>query len=140
MAADQPADPARARLMRSQDARHYLWGDAVSSQVKDWYYAGSDQIHMAMFSLPPGGVWRHSDRHKSYYCADECYYLLAGELTIHNPETGDLAVVRAGDALTFRERTWHVRAGARGHLVGGRNGCRGAATRGDQAGPLGSHR
>ena len=97
----------RARLMRYQDARHYLWGDAISGQVKDWYYAGSRQIHMAMFSLPPGGIWRHSDQHKSYYYADECYYLLAGELTIHNPETGDVAVVRAGEALTFRERTWH---------------------------------
>ena len=101
------SDHPRARLMRYQDARHYLWGDAVSGQVKDWYYAGSRQIHMALFSLPPGGLWRHSDRHKSYYYADECYYLLAGELTIHNPETGDVAVVRAGEALTFRERTWH---------------------------------
>ena len=26
---------------------------------------------------------------------------------MHNPETGDVAVIRAGDALTFRERTWH---------------------------------
>jgi quercetin dioxygenase-like cupin family protein len=100
-------DLPRARLVRYQDARHYLWGDAVSGQVKDWYYAGSDQIHMAMFSLPPGGIWRHSDTHKSYYQADECYLLLAGELTIHNPETGDVAVVPAGHALTFRERTWH---------------------------------
>jgi quercetin dioxygenase-like cupin family protein len=62
---------------------------------------------MAMFSLPPGGIWRHSDRHKSYYYADECYYLLAGELTMHNPETGDVAVLHAGEALSFRERTWH---------------------------------
>lgn len=106
MTATPPAEP-RARLIRYQDARHYLWGDAVSGQVKDWYYAGSRQIHMAMFSLPPGGMWRHSDRHKSYYYADECYYLLAGELTMHNPETGDVVVVSAGEALTFRERTWH---------------------------------
>lgn len=105
-ATPEPEAP-RARLVRYQDARHYLWGDAVSGQVKDWYYAGSHQIHMAMFSLPPGGIWRHSDRHKSYYYADECYLLLAGELTMHNPETGDVAVIRAGEALTFRERTWH---------------------------------
>ncbi len=100
-------DPPRGRLIRYADARHYLWGDAVSGQVKDWYYASSSKIHMALFSLPPGGLWRHSDAHKSYYYADECYYLLAGELTIHNPETGEVAVVRAGEALTFRARTWH---------------------------------
>jgi quercetin dioxygenase-like cupin family protein len=105
---DSPSrDAPRARLVRSQDARHYLWGDAVSGQVKDWYYASTPQIHMAMFSLPPGGIWRHSDTHKSYYYADECYLLLAGELTMHNPETGDVAVLPAGHALTFRERTWH---------------------------------
>ena len=88
-------DPPRGRLIRYADARHYLWGDATSGQVKDWYYASSDKIHMAMFSLPPGGMWRHSETHKSYYYADECYYLLAGELTIHNPETGDVAVLQA---------------------------------------------
>lgn len=100
-------DIPRFRLVRYQDARHYLWGDATSGQVKDWYYGNSPNIHMAMFSLPPGGIWRHSDQHKSYYYADECYLLLAGELTIHNPETGDVAVVRAGESLHFRERTWH---------------------------------
>jgi mannose-6-phosphate isomerase-like protein (cupin superfamily) len=102
-----PKDDVAARLIRYADARHYLWGDAISGQVKDWYYGSSSKIHMAMFSLPPGGMWRHSDRHKSYYYADECYYLLAGELTMHNPETGDVAVLHAGEALTFRERTWH---------------------------------
>jgi quercetin dioxygenase-like cupin family protein len=104
---DTPPARPLARMTRYENARHYLWGDAVSGRVKDWYYAGTDRIHMAMFSLPPGGLWRHSDSHKSYYGADECYYLLAGELTMHNPETGDVAVLRAGEALTFRERTWH---------------------------------
>ena len=75
--------------------------------MKDWYYGNSPNLHMAMFSLPPGGIWRHSDQHKSYYYADECDLLLAGELTIHNPENGDVAVVRAGESLHFRERTWH---------------------------------
>jgi quercetin dioxygenase-like cupin family protein len=100
------AEPG-ARLLRYAETRHYLWGDEVSGQVKDWYYASSHKIHMAMFSLPPGGLWRHSDRHKSYYGADECYYLLAGELTIHNPETGEVKVLHQGEALHFRERTWH---------------------------------
>jgi len=106
-APDDRSDTPRGRLIRYSEARHYLWGDAVSGQVKDWYYASSPLIHMAMFSVPPGGMWRHSDTHKSYYGADECYLLLRGELTIHNPETGDVAVVRAGEGLHFREKTWH---------------------------------
>jgi quercetin dioxygenase-like cupin family protein len=97
----------QARLCRYEDTRHYVWGDDVAGRIKDWYYAGSGEIHMSMWALPPGGWFRHSEQHKSYYLADEAYLVLAGEMTIHNPETGDVAVVRAGEGLAFRERTWH---------------------------------
>ena len=69
---------------------------------------------MSMWSLPPGGWFKHSDEHKSYYFADESYLILDGEMTIHNPETGDVAVVRAGEGLAFRERTWHYGYNATG--------------------------
>jgi quercetin dioxygenase-like cupin family protein/uncharacterized cupin superfamily protein len=103
-----------ARLCRYVDTRHYLWGDDVSGRIKDWYYAGSREIHMSMWSMPPGAWFKHSDEHKSYYWSDEAYLLLEGEITIHNPETGDVAVVRAGEGLTFREKTWHYGYNATG--------------------------
>jgi quercetin dioxygenase-like cupin family protein len=103
----EPAQPAGSRLCRYVDTRHYLWGDDVSGRIKDWYYAGSPEIHMSMWSMPPGSMFRHSDEHKSYYWSDEAYLILQGEITIHNPETGDVAVVRAGEGLHFREKTWH---------------------------------
>ena len=103
---DATGGPA-ARLCRYEDTRHYLWGDDVSGRIKDWYYAGSREIHMSMWSLPPGGWFKHSDEHKSITSRDESYLILEGEMTIHNPETGDVAVVRAGEGLAFRERTWH---------------------------------
>ena len=95
------------RLLRYSDTYHYLWGDPTSKQVIDWYYASSPKLHVAMFSLAPGAHWKHSDTHKSYYGADECYYLLQGTLTFHNPKTGEVVVVNEGEALHFRKGTWH---------------------------------
>lgn len=95
------------RLLRYEETRRYLWGDPTSRQVVDWYYASSTKLHVAMFSLASGAHWRHSDTHKAYYGADECYYLLQGSLTFHNPKTGEVYVVEEGEAMHFRKETWH---------------------------------
>jgi len=101
-------DPGRAvQLLRYEDRQHYLWGDDESGHIVDWYYLASDRLLVSLYTIPPGGSYRHSDTHKSFYAADECYYVLRGETTLHNPETGEAHTVRAGEALHFRAGTWH---------------------------------
>lgn len=95
------------KLIRSEERQHYLWGDDESGHIVDWYYLASDQLLVSLYTIPPGRSYGHSETHKSFYAADECYYVLRGETTLHNPETGEVHTVRAGEALHFRAGTWH---------------------------------
>jgi quercetin dioxygenase-like cupin family protein len=94
-------------LLRHNEVQRYLWGDEQSGQIIDWYYRNSDKLIISMWSIPPGAGWRHSAEHKSFYDGDECYYILQGRLTFHNPLTGEVYIVNAGETLHFHGKTWH---------------------------------
>ncbi len=95
------------QLLRAADRQHYLWGDDESGHIVDWYYLASKELLVSLFTIPPGGSYGHSEAHKSFYAADECYFILRGETTFHNPQTGEVHTVRTGEALHFRAGTWH---------------------------------
>lgn len=95
------------RLLRHAEVERYIWGDDESGHVIDWYYRNSDKLIVSMFSLAPGAKWTHSEMHKSFYDADEGYYILQGSLTFHNPISGEVYVVDQGETLHFRGHTWH---------------------------------
>jgi mannose-6-phosphate isomerase-like protein (cupin superfamily) len=84
-----------------------IWGDRESGEVFDWTYASTDKIHQLVFGMAPGGSFRHSDRFRTVFAADELYYVLTGTLALNNPETGEVHVARAGQAIFFRRDTWH---------------------------------
>ena len=88
-------------------AIRYLWGDDVSGEVSDWIYASTDLIHMLVWALPPGGKCLHSDTHRTVFGADVTYVVLGGTLVLANPETGEVKVAEAGEAVLFRRDTWH---------------------------------
>lgn len=88
-------------------ARRHLWGDAEAGEVADWIYVSSDKIHQLIFGLPSGGMFRHSEAHRTVFAADEIYYVLSGIMMISNPETGEVHRVLPGEAVFFRRDTWH---------------------------------
>lgn len=91
----------------SVSAVRYLWGDDVSGEVSDWIYASTDLIHMLVWALPSGGKCLHSDTHRTVFGADVTYFVLGGTLVLANPETGEVRVAQAGQAVLFRRDTWH---------------------------------
>ena len=95
------------RRLPKDERQRYLWGDDESRHVIDWYYLASPELLVSIHVLTPGARYAHSEKHKSFYIADECYYLLRGELTFHDPESGEVHTVRAGETLHFRAGTWH---------------------------------
>jgi quercetin dioxygenase-like cupin family protein len=97
----------KPRLLRFADVPRWVWGDEVSQRVADWGYSVTERMNFILFALEPGGFWRHSENFRPAYPAHEGYYVVQGELTVHNPQTGEVQVVRAGEALHFRENTWH---------------------------------
>jgi quercetin dioxygenase-like cupin family protein len=84
-----------------------LWGDAISGYVNDEVYLSNEAIHMMVFSLPPGGRFLHSERSRTYFGADEIYYVLTGTMFLANPETGEVHRVEANEAVHFGPNVWH---------------------------------
>jgi quercetin dioxygenase-like cupin family protein len=85
----------------------HLWGDAESGEVDDWIYVSSGKIHQLVFGLEPGGAFRHSHAFRTVFGADEVLYVLEGTFGCANPETGEVLVVKPGEAVFFRKDTWH---------------------------------
>lgn len=85
----------------------FLWGDEAAGFVDDWIYASTDKIHQLVFGLPAYGAFRHSKDRPTVFGADEVLYVLEGTLGAANPETGEVHVAQAGEAVFFRKNTWH---------------------------------
>jgi len=84
-----------------------IWGDDESGEVADAIYVSNGKIHLMVFTMPPGGGFGHSADFRTRFDADELYHVLSGELVISNPETGEVHLVRPGEAAFFRRDTWH---------------------------------
>jgi len=85
----------------------HLWGEEDAGLVDDWIYASTDKIHQLVFGLQPGGFFKHTDAFRTIFGADEVLYVLTGTFGLANPQTGEMQVAKAGEALFFRKDTWH---------------------------------
>lgn len=94
-------------VIRRPDTAHHVWGDPESGLVTDRVYVSSDTLHVLEFELAPGGEFRHSPTNKTVFAADVLYSVLAGELTVANPQYGEVQVVKAGETVLFGKGTWH---------------------------------
>jgi quercetin dioxygenase-like cupin family protein len=98
---------AGATHIRYADVTRHLWGDDETGFVDDWIYASTDRIHQLVFGLAGLKGFRHSQAYRTVFGADELLYVLSGTFGCVNPETGEVRVVRPGEAVFFRKDTWH---------------------------------
>lgn len=94
-------------LVRRTEVAYTLWGDDESGYVNDLFYVYSAQMMLLGLTIPPGGGWRSSDRCRAYYDTHECIYILKGQFTCQDPETGEVRTVGAGEMLSMGEKCWH---------------------------------
>jgi quercetin dioxygenase-like cupin family protein len=92
--------PVDRRLVR-------LWGDDEAGWVNDWVYVSSERLYQIVLSMPPGASFRHSERNRTVFGADELYLVLSGSFALANPETGEVVHLGPGDAAWFGPDTWH---------------------------------
>ena len=93
--------------VRGDRALVRLWGDDEAGWVNDWVYVSSERLYQIVLSMPPGASFRHSERNRTVFGADELYLVLSGSFALANPETGEVLRLEAGDAAWFRPNTWH---------------------------------
>jgi quercetin dioxygenase-like cupin family protein len=97
----------RPQLVKHQDAARFLWGDAKSGQVADLIYGRNTRISALIFKLKPGGFFRSSDTWKSFFDQHRYYYVIKGQLTIQDPQSGEVVTAKAGEAIYWRGAKWH---------------------------------
>lgn len=97
----------RPQRVRREEAARFLWGDAKSGQVADIIYGRNARISALIFKLRPGGLFRSSDTWKSYFDQHRYYYVLKGQLTIQDPQSGEVMTAKAGEAIYWRGAKWH---------------------------------
>jgi oxalate decarboxylase/phosphoglucose isomerase-like protein (cupin superfamily) len=93
--------------MRRGDATRFLWGDEESHQVSDLVYGRGERISALIFSLRPGEHFGISKAWRPLYDQHRFYYVVEGQLAVHDPETGDVAVASAGEGITWRGARYH---------------------------------
>ncbi len=81
-------------LERRADVPYTLWGDDESGYVNDLFYVMSAQMMLIGLTIPPGGGWRSSDKCRAFYDTHECVYVLKGQFTCQDPETGEVRTVK----------------------------------------------
>ena len=91
----------------ARDAVMKLWGDDASGTVNDEIFVSSERIQQMRFTMNAGARFAHSASHRTDMGADEVYHVLRGRLVLANPETGEVHLVEAGEAVTFGRDTWH---------------------------------
>lgn len=94
-------------FVRHRDASRFLWGDRKSGEVADIVYGRNERIATLIYKLKPGGYFKSSESWKSFFDQHRFYYVLKGELAVKDPETGETALARAGEAVHFRGARWH---------------------------------
>jgi hypothetical protein len=94
-------------LVPRRDAVRFLWGDEESHFVADLVYGRGDRLAALIYKLAPGERFGSSKTWRPLYDQDRYYYVVQGELTIQDPETGDVAVARAGEAVYWRGMRYH---------------------------------
>jgi mannose-6-phosphate isomerase-like protein (cupin superfamily) len=97
----------RPTLVRRSEAVRFLWGDEESHFVSDLIYGRGDRIAGLIYRLGPGELFRTSKTWRPYFDQDRFYFVIQGELTIQDPETGDVATASAGEAVYWRGARYH---------------------------------
>lgn len=84
------------------------WGDDVGAgHVNDHVYVSSERLYQIVLTMPAGASFRHSERNRTIFGADELYLVLRGAFVLANPETGEVLRLGEGDLAVFGPDTWH---------------------------------
>ena len=94
-------------VVRYADLERRTWGDEESGRLPDWFYADNVRLSLNIVGMAPNGAVLHSDQNRSIFGSDELFYVLEGKMVQANPVTGEVLVIRPGEATFFRKDTWH---------------------------------
>jgi mannose-6-phosphate isomerase-like protein (cupin superfamily) len=94
-------------VLRYADLERRTWGDEQTGRLSDWFYADDVDMNLNIVGMAPNGSALSSPANPTVFGADELFYVLEGMMVQSNPVTGEVFVVKPGEAIFFRKDTWH---------------------------------
>lgn len=94
-------------VLRYSEGTRFLWGDEQSHQVADVIYGRGERISPVMYSLRSGEYFKNSATWRPHYHQDRFYFVVQGQLAIHDPESGEVAVADEGEAIYWSGEKYH---------------------------------
>ena len=98
---------AEPTVLRYRDLERRTWGDEQTGRLCDWFYADDAELNLNIVGMPANGSAISSPANPTIFGADELFYVLEGMMVQSNPVTGEVFVVKPGEAIFFRKDTWH---------------------------------
>ncbi|MCI4644771.1 MAG: cupin domain-containing protein [Hyphomonadaceae bacterium] len=104
---DSNVGAARPGLIRKSEVSPLLWGDEQAGFANDLFYRLTPELAIVVACVAPGGRFTSSDTFRTVFDSDEALFILEGQYTIQNPETGEVRVADEGELILLRGPQWH---------------------------------
>ena len=100
-----PKDYKGAQIIKQSDLRMFLYTEeAPETSDLNWLIMSSDNMTVGEYQLAPGSHFSPADVH----AGDEIYYVLKGEVTMFQPETGQVLQIPEGEGIIMPKGCPHI--------------------------------
>ncbi|MDQ0361481.1 cupin domain-containing protein [Breznakia pachnodae] len=95
----------RPCVQKQEELKKFLYTDYLPEQSDlNWLVASTDDLTVGEYQLSPGSHFDPADVH----AGDEIYYVLIGEVTMFQPESGQVMVVKKGEGILMPKGCPHI--------------------------------
>jgi len=100
-----PKGERKPRVMKRGDLKLFLYGeDHPEASDINWLICSTENMTLGEYQLAPGSHFAPADVH----AGDEIYYVLKGEVTMFQPESGQVMVVPQGQGILMPKGCPHI--------------------------------
>ena len=100
-----PQDQKRPCVMKQSELVQFLYTEAKpETSDLNWLIVSTEHQTVGEYQLSPGSHFDPADVH----AGDEIYYVLRGEVTMFQPESGQIVVVKQGEGILMPKGCPHV--------------------------------
>lgn len=95
----------RPCMQKQSELKNFLYTDEhPETSDLNWLIASTENMTVGEYQLSPGSHFSPADVH----AGDEIYYVMKGEVTIFQPETGQVLQVQEGEGILIPKGCPHI--------------------------------
>ena len=95
----------RPCVMKQSELKKFLYTDEFpETSDLNWLIASTDSVTVGEYQLSPGSHFDPADVH----AGDEIYYVITGEVTMFQPESGQTLNIRQGEGILMPKGCPHI--------------------------------